>query len=109
MAIDSGYFAKDTNVPSTDDTDTNVGKWIPVTERLPEDRELVLCFKKGAFGWRVEILSFAQSLEAIDPLDFEGQNHSGFFNYDSDVGYYELHDITHWMPLPEPPKEVNNG
>ena len=85
--------------------DTNVGKWIPVTERLPEDRDLVLCHKKGAYGRRVEILTFAQSLEAVHEDDFEGKKRSGFFDYDSESGYYEVHGCTHWMPLPQPPKE----
>ena len=64
-------------------TGNNVGsKWIPVTERLPEDNVQVLaCTKHGkpftahcAYGgkWKV----------------------SGSVT------------VTHWMPLPEPPKEV---
>lgn len=29
--------------PKLDVPDTNVGKWIPVTERLPEENQIVMC------------------------------------------------------------------
>ena len=68
-------------------------KWIPVTERLPEDEEavLILCkigkmfvgYRKQLYGgeyvWR--ILTARDSTKEITQI------------------------VTHWMPLPEPPKE----
>ena len=68
-------------------------KWIPVTERLPEDDEtvLILCktgkmfvgYRKQLYGgeyvWR--ILTARDSTKKITQI------------------------VTHWMPLPEPPKE----
>ena len=79
-------------------------KWIPVTERLPEDRNQLLCFG-GAKGWEyARIAGFAICLENVDQYDFEGQKRSGFYGYDSEYGYYEETDITHWMPMPEPPE-----
>ena len=84
-------------------------RWIPVTERLPEDRNQLLCFG-GAKGWEyTRIARFAICLETVDQYDFEGQKRSGFYGYDSEYGYYEETDITHWMPLPEPPKEDDYG
>lgn len=85
-------------------TDTNVGKWIPVTERLPEDRQRILCFRKGKYGFCALTAAYSKCLASYCDIDFHGVKHGGFFDYDSEVGYYELHDITHWMPLPEPPK-----
>ena len=72
-------FAKDNNVPS---------KWIPVTERLPEKRDDVLLCRK----WWNEIRN----------------PQMGWYNYVSrswfDLSNREIHNVTHWMPLPEPPK-----
>jgi hypothetical protein len=77
-------------------------KWIPVTERLPEDRQGVLCCC-GCDRIYHNIIHFAKCLEDIS-YDFEGLKRSGFYDYDGEWGYYEVTDITHWMPLPEPPK-----
>jgi hypothetical protein len=53
-------------------------EWISVEDRLPEEGDVVLTFSKN--GGR-----------AVRKFD-NGQ-----------FGYYD--DITHWMPLPDPPNE----
>lgn len=65
-------------------TDIRVGKWIPVTERLPEEYTTIL-FVSGS-----------------------GQVHVGY--YDSEhKGFCDMtgfrYVCTHWIPLPQPPKE----
>ena len=58
-----------------------VQRWIPVTERLPENSATVLvCHKNG----------FVTTNAWLDA-------HWWFKN--------ERNPITHWMPLPQPPKE----
>lgn len=59
-------------------------RWIPVTERLP-GREWVLCKCRANI---YEVLSLRDGYWYHDP---QYQYMSGF--------------VTHWMPLPEPPKE----
>lgn len=63
-------------------------KWIPVTERLPEKREDVLLCRK----WWNEIRN----------------PQMGWYNDVSgewfDMSNRVIHNVTHWMPLPEPPK-----
>lgn len=63
-------------------------RWIPVSERLPEEADRYLC----------NIKSFA----------FPGSYYQDILKYDKG-GFIEGHiytdDVTHWMPLPEPPKE----
>lgn len=65
-------------------------KWIPVTERLPDTiHEYVLCCgEKGVqfVGWIGEGVIVSGKARAFQ--------HGGKGRY-----------ITHWMPLPEPPKE----
>ena len=77
-------------------TGNNVGsKWIPVTERLPSLHEDVLMYFKDDDNMAVGYL---------DDVDEDRTMWSAY----SDGGYYTDCDFepTHWMPLPEPPKEV---
>lgn len=60
-------------------------KWIPVTERLPESgKESVLI----ALRWGEVDIGWCE----------DGRWRSEFVNE------YEDGEVTHWMPLPEPPK-----
>lgn len=75
-------------------TDNTVGgKWIPVTERLPENTEKVLALSKSRFG-----NGYLSWLVRYNP------DAGAFYDYDSEWGNIKIHNITHWMPLPEPPK-----
>lgn len=82
-------------------------KWIPVAERLPEEKCKCLVYKKHT-GLSA-LVSFTNDLESIDKYDFQGQKRWGFFYYDSEYGFCESLGVTHWMPLPEPPKEEKDG
>ena len=72
-------------------------EWISVEERLPEKYETILLFRpeKGAekdqiwCGWRIRHIG-GQPAYRTDTED-------------------RLDGITHWMPLPEPPKETEGG
>ena len=67
-----------------------VQKWIPVSERLPEQTE---------------------PATSVLVIDKKGRCHIGCYykgiTDDSFTGFYASAmkvDVTHWMPLPEPPK-----
>lgn len=77
-AVDTGELMPITNLPTP-------AKWISVKDRLPEDFEDVLTFEDGEC-YRVNSISQLTK-----------------YWWDSDEGF-ERHP-THWMPLPEPPKE----
>ena len=62
-------------------------KWIPVTERLPEENDYYLCCVK----------SFCHPGRTYINI-LECTKH-GFKE-----GHIYTDDVTHWMPLPEPPK-----
>ncbi len=73
-----------------------VQQWIPVTERLPEKNGEYLC------RWINKSVG-----------DAEYESTYGSFGYWFDFWEDEYKDwiaydgITHWMPLPEPPKEAD--
>ena len=58
-------------------------KWIPVSERLPEEFEDVLVYRST--GCEVDCCV---------------SRTKAYWSYDTVSGYA----VTHWMPLPEPPK-----
>lgn len=67
-----------------------MSEWISVKERLPEKGQNVLVFATSKYIGTEKI--------SIDRLE-EGERDSiWFFTH----GWF---DVTHWMPLPEPPKE----
>ncbi|SXN38970.1 Eaa1 [Klebsiella pneumoniae] len=71
------------------------GKWIPVSERMPDDEQEVLTINK--MGHR--FVSFFDK-------------HSGLFfdRLDAPAACCIEHVlVTHWMPLPAAPQEVTNG
>ena len=79
-------------------------KWISVTERLPEEDGSYLVTTND-FGNRqgVNIRWFAKDGETVDEYELAGQKCVWYF-YDSEYGYVSTNSVTHWMPLPEPPK-----
>ena len=59
-------------------------EWIPVSERLPDDGQSVIVF------WR----KYKEVGEAVFGKE------EGWFSTDRDG----CHDVSHWMPMPEPPE-----
>ena len=63
-----------------------VPKWIPVTERLPETDGLYLVSVKNDHKRRYSKTAW-----------YEKQS------------WFARQDVTHWMPLPQPPKEASDA
>ncbi len=71
--------------------------WISCSERMPNDKQYVWCWGKS-YGWT------------------EYDTFEGYYDWSrnkwwtvTDDGEEPASKVTHWMPLPEPPKEVNRG
>lgn len=68
-------------------------RWTPVTERLPDGEVLAFNAIKGSYSYHEYLVGYVCE------------------NCESDSGYScesegeILMNVTHWMPLPEPPKE----
>ena len=89
-------------------------EWISVKDRLPEKdgKYLVVEYSKTFKKQYLNVSSFAVDLHKIDKYDFyHEKDRSGFYGYSSEWGYFKESDITHWMPLPEPPQKegADNG
>ena len=67
----------------------NKPRWIPVTEQLPEDLTRVIVFCEGGVSYGLCEHLIADDEEVVEWHDFL---------------HYPI-TPTHWMPLPEPPKE----
>lgn len=89
--------------------------WISCSERMPVIGEL---------NWRTSFPLLVTCEIGVIPAYYgfvrvNGVKHYGFmesFKYGDDRGrhpqtneYGLISNVTHWMPLPEPPKEVNRG
>ena len=75
-----------------------VQEWISADDRLPEEGEYVLCVLKGFnYGGKIQVCKFVPADKFKDKPYFE-HFRNGFPS------------VTHWMPLPQPPKgETNNA
>jgi hypothetical protein len=72
---------EDTNRTPAEITESS--RWIPVSERIPEPSE---CDENG------EVLAYDGREEWITRPE-----------------WLKHDEMTHWMPLPQPPKEIHNG
>ena len=91
-------LGKDTNVPASAD-DTNVGRksggWISCKDKMPEDNTSVLFVYVSENGIKSVHYGYHQTLKGIGS---SWAKPSGGWQYWDD-------DVTHWQPVPEPPKD----
>ncbi|EOK1504881.1 DUF551 domain-containing protein [Escherichia coli] len=67
--------------------------WISCSDLMPEDTKMLLAFSQG------EIVA-AYWNWVVNPIDYK--KYRAFTYLSGNI----LDDVTHWMPLPEPPQEV---
>lgn len=95
--LDNGVtFAKDTNVPS----------WIPVSERLPEERESFFAKCYGTEKWVSAMFRAISSDVLVCAIGKDGKKMVKVMHTTDGKWRYPYSDVevTHWMPLPEPPE-----
>lgn len=96
-------------------------EWISVKDKLPEkDGEYIVTREyENAFTDKIEYIVgigyFTKDLYEYDPSNFDESkdSHPGFvdeicgvddYGYPQEDGVFEDKIVTHWMELPEPPK-----
>ena len=73
-------------------------KWIPVTERLPEDD-----LPKDSKVKNIKVLGFYKTSMGV-PVVRTQTRQKWRWNHRDEWIWGKTDPITHWMPLPEPPK-----
>ena len=75
-----------------------MAEWISVEERLPEIGQIVIIYAVGT------TVGFNKGIGRVEMSQFyRGLNNNARWN--GLPGYFlKDHEITHWMPLPEPPQ-----
>lgn len=77
-----------------------MAEWISVKERLPEKSgSYLVCYKTGV----VKIITYFTGTIAPNHETW-CEDGPGFYILINKVGYNISDSVTHWMPLPEPPK-----
>lgn len=78
-----------------------VQKWVPVTERLPRKSGFYLVIRNFGITGSREVGFF----EYREFVTLNGNMFHGYYGPNYDPWYHK--SVTHWMPLPEPPKECD--
>ena len=102
------YWGSNTSEEIADnllDSGVTVQEWISVDDRLPEEDGTYLTALNHHFGAHqgVSIRKFAKDGETVDEYELAGQKYVWYL-YDSEYGYVQTDSVTHWMPIPQPPK-----
>ena len=78
-------------------------EWIPVSERLPDNDCECWVTTGDGMGNIVRSCNYTSDLYDLDEYSFEDRKgESGFYDYDSEYGYYEIYNVIAWMPYFEP-------
>ena len=105
---DSERYVSLTDIRNAPSVKPEPKRWIPCSERLPEeDGEYLVTVKPTFKNMRnyIKHCDFARNLYLVDEYDFvDKKGIAGFYKYDSEYGYYEMTEVIAWCELPEPYK-----
>lgn len=87
------YFARDMEAADAIE-ELSKPRWIPVTERLPEEYKDVLCY--------YEYFRYGDYNCMFRTID---RGYYGDGRWGGEAGQGHKNKVLAWMPLPEPPKE----
>jgi len=87
-----------------------VQKWIPVTERLPEEHDSIFAKMYGTKKWMPAMFrkisnTVIACIESTDGKRKTVATYTKDGEWEKSARYLRGDKVTHWMPLPNPPKE----
>lgn len=77
-------------------------KWISVKDRLPEDGEDVLVYYADDFHITV---GYFESNNVRYYIESDGSKFCTYDGWETEIPWAPKGRVTHWMPLPEAPKQ----
>ena len=77
-------------------------RWVPVSERLPEEDGKYLTTVKGIGLVYNEIRCFSKNLYEVNEYEFCDKKGPGWYFFDHEYGDIEETNVIAWMPLPKP-------
>lgn len=103
FGVDAAYFGVDPVELATHliANGVTVSKWIPVSERLPEDDLL-----KDSKVKLIKVLVFYKTSMGVPVVRTQIRQKGRRYHRD-EWCWAKFEPITHWMPLPEAPKECD--
>ena len=81
-----------------EETEVSKDQWTPVSQPPKEDGQYLASMRVLDHNF-IMIIGYATNLREVDEYDFQEEK-AGWFDYDSETGYYEVTDVKAWMPLP---------
>ncbi|KDV95767.1 DUF551 domain-containing protein [Raoultella ornithinolytica] len=76
--------------------------WIPVSERMPDDDDFVYIWPRPDFGVELHVGQYCECSPKGDGW------YAQVYEQNYGIEWYPI-TVTHWMPLPADPQEVNHG
>ncbi|WP_320205251.1 DUF551 domain-containing protein [Raoultella ornithinolytica] len=87
---------------SLQSVDSVADRWIPVSERMPDDDDFVYIWPRPDFGVELHVGQYCE----CSPKG--GGWYAQVYEQNYGIEWYPI-TVTHWMPLPADPQEVNHG
>ncbi|WP_254444094.1 DUF551 domain-containing protein [Klebsiella oxytoca] len=88
--------AADCSIPMISD------RWVPVSERMPDDDDFVYIWPRPDFGVELHVGQYCECSPKGDGW------YAQVYEQNYGIEWYPI-TVTHWMPLPASPQEVNHG
>lgn len=84
----------------------NAGRWIPVSERLPEDCQNIEFCDDGQLRFTTVLTVSNGCVKETNRLIVRKTGNAYLDQYATDGWEWSGNtDVTHWMPLPDPPRK----